>query len=81
MAGITMSSIPRMDYALLYHERTIRSVANSTRQDVRDFLALAAEVPVKTEIQVYDLAQANQALQALKESEVHGAAVLRITSN
>ncbi len=70
-----------MDYALLYHERTIRSVANSSRQDVRDFLSLAAEVPLKTEIQVYDFAQANEALQSLKKSEIHGAAVLRISGN
>jgi propanol-preferring alcohol dehydrogenase len=78
LAGITMSPIPQMDYALLYHERTIRSVANSTRQDVREFLALAAEVPVQTEIQLFDLEQANEALQALKKSEIEGAGVLRV---
>jgi len=78
LAGITMSPIPQMDYGLLYHERIVRSVANSTRQDVRDFLALAAEVPLNTEIQMFDLAQANQALQSLKKSAIHGAAVLRI---
>jgi propanol-preferring alcohol dehydrogenase len=78
LAGITMSSIPSMDYALLYHERVIRSVANSTRQDAREFLQLAAEVPLETEVELFDLEQANQALQALKKSEIKGAAVLRM---
>ena len=77
LAGITMSSIPQMDYSLIYHERVIRSVANSTRQDAREFLELAAEVPLQTEIQVFHLEQANQALQALKRSEIKGAGVLR----
>jgi propanol-preferring alcohol dehydrogenase len=84
LAGITMSPIPQMDYSLLYDERVVRSVANSTRQDVRDFLAAAAEMmsspaPLQTEVQVFDLEQANQALQALKESRIKGAGVLRIS--
>jgi propanol-preferring alcohol dehydrogenase len=78
LAGITMSQIPALDYELLYHEKIIRSVANATRQDAREFLQLAAEVPLKTEIQIFDLAQANQALQALKKSEIRGAGVLRV---
>ncbi len=78
LAGITMSSIPSMDYSLLYHERVIRSVANSTRQDAREFLQLAAEVPLETEVELFDLEQVNQALQALKKSEIKGAAVLRM---
>ena len=78
LAGITMSPIPPLDYSLLYHERVLRSVANSTRQDVREFLELAAEVPLQTEIRLFDLEQANQALQALKKSEITGAGVLRI---
>jgi len=78
LAGITMSAIPQMDYALLYHERVVRSVANSTRQDCREFLELAGAVPLRTEIQTFPLAQANQALQALKRSEIKGAGVLRI---
>src|ERR1700751_3739222 len=78
LAGITMSSIPSMDYSLLYHERVIRSVANSTRQNAREFLQLAAEVPLETEVELFDLEQANQALQVLKKSEIKGAAVLRI---
>jgi len=78
LAGITMSSIPSMDYALLYHERVIRSVANRTPQAAREFLQLAAEVPLETEVELFDLEQANQALQALKKSEIKGAAVLRM---
>ena len=67
-----------MDYSLLYHERVIRSVANSTRQDAREFLQLAAEVPLESEVELFDLEKANQALQALKKSEIKGAAVLRM---
>ena len=78
LAGITMSAIPQMDYSLLYHEKVMRSVANSTRQDARDFLELAAEVPLKTEVEIFDLAQANDALLRLKQSRIKGAAVLRV---
>ena len=73
-----MSPIPQMDYSLLYHERTIQSVANSTRQDAREFLKLAAEVPLRSEVEVFPLDQANQALQKLKKSEIKGAGVLRV---
>jgi alcohol dehydrogenase, propanol-preferring len=79
LAGITMSQIPAMDYELLYQERVLRSAANSTRDDVRECLRLAAEVPVKTEVEVFPLEQANQALQALEHSRIDGAAVLRVT--
>ncbi len=79
LAGVTMSPIPQMNYSLLYQERQIRTVANSTRQDVREFLELAAEVPVRTEVQVFDLEEANSALQALKKSEIKAAAVLQIS--
>ena len=78
LAGITMSQIPALEYALLYGERVVRSVANATPQDAREFLQLAAEVPLQTETQVFDLAEANQALQKLKKSEIRGAGVLRI---
>ena len=78
LAGITMSLIPEIHYSLLYQERAIRSVANSTRQDCREFLELAGQAPLRTEIQLFDLAHANQALQALKASEIRGAGVLRI---
>jgi alcohol dehydrogenase, propanol-preferring len=79
LAGITMTQIPAMDYDLLYHERVLRSAANSTRDDVRECLRLAAEVPVKTSVQIYALEQANQALQDLKRSRIDGAAVLRLS--
>ena len=78
LAGITMSAIPQLDYSLLYQERTVRSVANSTRQDAREFLELAAEIPLQSEVQVFNLENANQALLALKRSEIRGAGVLRV---
>jgi propanol-preferring alcohol dehydrogenase len=67
-----------MDYQLLYHERVLRSVANSTREDVRALLRLAAEVPVRTEVEPFQLPEANHALQNLKSSKIHGAGVLVI---
>jgi propanol-preferring alcohol dehydrogenase len=80
IADITMSPIPEIDYdRLLYHERVVRSVANSTRQDAREFLSLAAEIPIRTEVQEFPLADANQALVAMKHSRLRGAAVLRIS--
>ncbi len=79
LAGITMSPIPQMDYSLIYEERVLRSVANSTRQDAREFLQLAAEVPVETEVERFGLEEANQALRALKESRVRGAGVLKVS--
>jgi len=80
LAGITMSPIPEIDYSLLYQERAIRSVANSTRQDCREFLDLASQAALRTEIELFDLPQANQALQALKKSEIRGAGVLRMAA-
>ena len=79
LAGITMSPIPEMDYALLQHERTLRSVANSTRDDVRNLLRLAAQAPLRTEVRTYALAEANRALQDLKRSRIDGAGVLRVS--
>ncbi len=79
LAGITMSPIPQIDYdQLLYHERIVRSVANSTREDARQLLRLAAEVPVRVEVETFPLEQANRALQLLKHSQVRGAAVLEV---
>lgn len=75
-AGITMSPIPELDYALLYQERTIRSVANSTRRDVVDLLRLAAEIPIRTEVRTFPLEEANNALHLLKDSRFSGAGVL-----
>jgi propanol-preferring alcohol dehydrogenase len=78
LAGITMTPIPQMDYSLLYHERVLRSVANSTRQDALELLELAAEVPVRTAVTPYPLEQANRALADMKHSRIEGAGVLRI---
>ncbi len=80
LAGIHMSTIPAMDYDLLYHERVVRSVANNTRQDGEDFLRAAAEIPIHTQVQVFPLAEANRALNALKDDEVRGAAVIQVAS-
>ncbi len=79
LAGITMSPIPQMDYSLLYQERVVRSVANSTRRDCREFLDLAAAAQLKTEVQIFELQQANEALQNLKRSRIPGAGVLRVS--
>src|SRR5579862_6361346 len=79
LAGITMSPIPAMDYSLIYYEKVLRSVANLTRQDAREFLALAAQVPVKTEVEVFPLESANQALADLKHSRIEGAGVLQVS--
>src|SRR5215470_4876331 len=62
LGGIHMSSIPSLPYPLIYQERSIRSVANNTREDGRDFLRVAAEIPIRTEVQVFSLEQANAAL-------------------
>jgi propanol-preferring alcohol dehydrogenase len=78
LGGIHMSPIPQLSYDLLYWERIVRSVANNTRQDGRDFLRLAAEIPVHTETQVFPLAEANRALETLKHDGIEGAAVLKI---
>jgi propanol-preferring alcohol dehydrogenase len=80
LGGIHMSDIPAFPYSLLYEERTIRSVANNTREDGHEFLRLAAEIPVETHVQVYPLAEANRALNALKNDAIRGAAVLRINN-
>ena len=78
IGGIHMSPIPQMDYRLLYEERVVRSVANNTRRDGEDFLKVAAEIPIHTEIREFPLEQANTALNALKNDAIRGAAVLRV---
>ncbi|HEX7588724.1 MAG TPA: zinc-dependent alcohol dehydrogenase family protein [Anaerolineae bacterium] len=78
LAGIYSTPIPSIDYNLLYHERTIRSVANSTRQDAEELLKIAAEIPVQTEVETFPLHEANKVLQRLKASQIEGAAVLQI---
>lgn len=78
LGGIHMSPIPSFSYDLLYHERVIRSVANNTRQDGIDFLRVAAEIPIRTQTQIFPLKDANQALEALKHDAIRGAAVLKV---
>jgi alcohol dehydrogenase, propanol-preferring len=78
IGGIHMSPIPPLDYALLYHERVVRSVANNTRRDGEDFLEIAARIPIHTEVREFALEEANQALTALKNDAIRGAAVLRV---
>ena len=74
--GIHMSDIPSFPYSMLWEERMIRSVANLTREDGEQFLKMAAQVPIKTETQVFPLQQANEALLALRNGKIQGAAVL-----
>jgi len=77
-AGIHMSPIPSFSYDILWGERAVRSVANLTRRDGEEFLALAPKVPVKTRPLPYSLEQANQALDDLRAGRLQGAAVLQI---
>ncbi|HUA20812.1 MAG TPA: zinc-dependent alcohol dehydrogenase family protein [Bryobacteraceae bacterium] len=78
LGGIHMSAIPPLDYNLLYGERVVRSVANNTRQDGHDFLRVAAEIPIQTQIEVFPLNEANRALNSLKNDAIRGAAVLQV---
>jgi alcohol dehydrogenase, propanol-preferring len=74
--GIHMSDIPSFSYDILWEERVLRSVANLTRDDAREFLALAPKVPVKTSVVPMPLSEANEALERLRQGELTGAAVL-----
>jgi alcohol dehydrogenase, propanol-preferring len=76
--GIHMSDIPAFPYSVLWEERVVRSVANLTRADGEELLAVAAQLPVRTEVQAFPLEMANEALGALGRGDVHGAAVLQI---
>ncbi|MGH9568190.1 MAG: zinc-dependent alcohol dehydrogenase family protein [Candidatus Angelobacter sp.] len=78
LGGIHMSSIPSFAYSLIYQERSIKSVANNTRGDGRDFLRVAAEIPIHTQVQVFEFGEANRALNALKHDGIRGAGVLKI---
>lgn len=75
-AGIHMSDIPSFPYEILWGERTVRSVANLTRRDGEEFLKLAPEIPVETEVVTFPLEKANEALDTLRRGEIQGAAVL-----
>jgi propanol-preferring alcohol dehydrogenase len=71
-----MSDIPSFPYDLLWGERSVRSVANLTRRDGEEFMALAPEIPVRTEVESFPLERANEALDRLRAGQVRGAAVL-----
>jgi alcohol dehydrogenase, propanol-preferring len=77
-AGIHMSQIPAFPYEVLWEERVLRSVANLTRRDGVEFLKLAPQIPIKTEVEVFPLEAANEALAALREGRINGSAVLAI---
>jgi propanol-preferring alcohol dehydrogenase len=77
-AGIHMSDIPSFPYRLLWEERVVRSVANLTRADAEEFLALAPRVPVRTTVQVFGLEQAEDALTRLRDGRIEGAAVIKV---
>ncbi len=79
-AGIHMSDIPAFPYEILWGERVVRSVANLTRRDGEEFLALAPRVPVRTDVEPTPLGKANEAVQRLRTGQVHGAAVLTMDS-
>jgi alcohol dehydrogenase, propanol-preferring len=77
-AGIHMSPIPEMDYAALYHERKMVSVANATRRDGEEMLRIASEIPVRTTVQAFPLDAANEVLRELKTGKINGAAILKM---
>jgi propanol-preferring alcohol dehydrogenase len=74
--GIHMSDIPSFPYSILWGERMVKSVANLTRKDGLDFFKTLQEAPVKTTTQLFNLHEANKALDKLRKGEIHGAAVL-----
>jgi propanol-preferring alcohol dehydrogenase len=77
LAGIYMTAIPPLDYQEhLYYERTVRSVTAAARRDGRELLELAERIPIRTNVQCFDLGQANHALTLLKQGRIDGAAVL-----
>ena len=79
--GIHMSDIPSFAYRILWEERVLRSIANLTRKDGEEFLQIASQVHIRTEIQTYPLPQANEALNNLRAGRIHGAAVLVMNKN
>ena len=80
LGGIYMTPIPELKYELLYRERTIRSVANATRDDARQFMQIAAQILVRTEVETFALDDANRVLDALKQGKIRGAGVLIVDS-
>ncbi len=78
LAGIYTTPIPKFEYNLIYQERSIKSVANSTRNDALEFLEISKKIPVMTEYEIFDLKYANKALMLLKDGKINGAGVLSI---
>jgi alcohol dehydrogenase, propanol-preferring len=76
LAGITMSQIPALDYSLIYGERTMRSVANTTRRDATELLEVAVEIPIRTFVDTFPLEEANKVLKMMKESALQAGAAL-----
>ncbi len=76
--AIHMSPIPELDYDLVYHEKEVKSVANVARRDVREFMKIAGGIPIETEVETYPLEDANEVLQLVKDSDIDGAAVLKM---
>jgi propanol-preferring alcohol dehydrogenase len=76
LAGITMTPIPQMDYELIYGERTVRSVANTTRKDAEELLRLAGEIPVRSVVETFPLEEANRVLLMMKQSALRAGAAL-----
>ena len=79
-AGIHMSDIPSFPYQILWGERMLRSVANLTRRDGSDFLTLAPQIPIQTQVTSFPLSEANEALNALRAGKIKGSAVLAVAS-
>jgi propanol-preferring alcohol dehydrogenase len=73
-----MSDIPSFPYSILWEERSVKSVANLTRRDAAEFLTLAPTIPIRTEVEEFPLASANEALSSLREGQIKGSAVLKI---
>ncbi|KXA94443.1 alcohol dehydrogenase, partial [candidate division MSBL1 archaeon SCGC-AAA259I07] len=76
--AIHMTPIPELDYELLYYEKNMRSVANVTRRDAREFLKIAEGIEIETEVEVFPLEDANRVLKLLKNSGINGAGVLKV---
>ena len=76
--AIHMTPIPEMNYELLYQEKTMRSVANATRKDGEELLQLAQKIPIKSTVNMYNIREANDALEKIKKSTINGEAVLRL---
>ena len=76
--AIHLDKMPEFSYDLLWRERSLRSVANFTRDDARDFLSLAAEIPIRPQTTVFDLDAAGDALTQLEAGKIQGTAVLRV---